>query len=645
MGLKLIQRVRSRLASPVFADVDKTLNASHIHTITWFLAACLVIYTISRLLIDVRALTAIQITTIGLIFIWLSGTLLVNHLGAVRLAGLLLVFPAWIIFNISAYLTGGVGTAGFAGNIIIIFLAGLLFGFRMSLLITAGSTLFGFWMVIQQKNDLLPLSYPLVTPEANLATLTALFLLATVLLQITIRRIRKSLKKAVIGEQRFRELYEQAADGIAILDQEGVILAINSAGSNLLGFTPAELIGQNALALVLPQESALISQKVDARVEPGEVFRGEYSVSIKDGTRLILLANLRRMPDHQFQLSFTDITERKQNEIRLHEQKEAFRVMFDENPYSITISDLQTGKYVDVNRAYRESIGLSREKIIGKTVLQLNQLLDPDKNNSLTEKIRTSGGFTNEEIYLRDGNNNLRICLAATRTIHLKEQTFALSSYEDITDRKHAEETLIASYDATLQGWARALELRERETAGHSRRVVQLTIRLAKAMGLSGEPIRHIRRGVLLHDIGKLAIPDSILFKPAPLNEEEWIIMRQHPLFSFNLLSGIEYLAPAMDIPCSHHEHWDGSGYPNGLTGDQIPLAARIFAVIDVWDALTSDRPYRPALSKEDAKEFITQQSGKHFDPRIVEVFIQLIFNPPAGTTPNPSGQVTNPLK
>jgi HD-GYP domain-containing protein (c-di-GMP phosphodiesterase class II) len=184
---------------------------------------------------------------------------------------------------------------------------------------------------------------------------------------------------------------------------------------------------------------------------------------------------------------------------------------------------------------------------------------------------------------------------------------------------------LIAAYDATIAGWSHAMDLRDRETEGHSRRVTELTLILADRMGIREQEQVHIRRGALLHDIGKLGVPDQILLKTGKLTEEEWASMRQHPTSAFEMLSPISYLRPALDIPYCHHEKWDGTGYPRGLRGEQIPLAARIFAVVDVWDALTSDRPYRSAWSKEKTLEYIKEQSGRHFDPNVVEVFLEAI--------------------
>lgn len=184
---------------------------------------------------------------------------------------------------------------------------------------------------------------------------------------------------------------------------------------------------------------------------------------------------------------------------------------------------------------------------------------------------------------------------------------------------------LTLAYDATLEGWSRALDMRDKETEGHTERVTQFTLEFAKRLGISEEERVHIRRGALLHDIGKLGIPDHILLKPAELTEEEWEIMRKHPVYAFGMLAPIAYLRPAMDIPYCHHEKWDGSGYPRGLKGEQIPLAARLFAVVDMWDALRSERPYRKAWPEEKALEYIRAQSGSHFDPKVVEVFLQMM--------------------
>ncbi len=185
--------------------------------------------------------------------------------------------------------------------------------------------------------------------------------------------------------------------------------------------------------------------------------------------------------------------------------------------------------------------------------------------------------------------------------------------------------SLEESYDLTLQGWAKALEYRDGETEGHSRRVTELCESLARKLRIKEEEIQIIRRGALVHDIGKMAIPDRILFKPGPLDDEERRIMQEHPSLATKMISGIPFLQPVSNIVYSHHEHWDGSGYPQGLRGEEIPLAARIFTIVDHWDALNSDRPYRKAWDKEQVISYLRENTGKIYDPAIIDVFLDLI--------------------
>jgi len=184
---------------------------------------------------------------------------------------------------------------------------------------------------------------------------------------------------------------------------------------------------------------------------------------------------------------------------------------------------------------------------------------------------------------------------------------------------------LAMAYDATIEGWSRALDLRDHETEGHTQRVTDMTVMLARKMGFNEDRLVFIRRGALLHDIGKMGIPDHILHKPEELNDEEQQIMRKHPQLAYDMLEPIIYLRDALSIPYCHHEKWDGSGYPRGLASTQIPLEARLFAIVDVWDALTTDRPYRKGWPRKKALEYIREQSGKSFDPQLVEIFLQNI--------------------
>jgi putative nucleotidyltransferase with HDIG domain len=191
-------------------------------------------------------------------------------------------------------------------------------------------------------------------------------------------------------------------------------------------------------------------------------------------------------------------------------------------------------------------------------------------------------------------------------------------------DLQESNAELEIAYQATLEGWVRALDLRDKETEGHTKRVTALTRRLAQEIGVDEDSLLHITRGALLHDIGKMAIPDGILLKPGDLTPEERILVQKHPVYAYEMLSPIKFLLPALDIPYCHHEKWDGSGYPRGLKGEEIPFAARIFTIVDVWDALVSDRPYRKGIEPANVRNTIRDQTGIHFDPGVVDKFLKM---------------------
>jgi len=201
------------------------------------------------------------------------------------------------------------------------------------------------------------------------------------------------------------------------------------------------------------------------------------------------------------------------------------------------------------------------------------------------------------------------------------QASIAIESGRLFQDLQRSNIDLMLAYDSTIEGWSKALDLRDNETEGHTLRVTKMTVALAQMAGMSDSEIVQVRRGALLHDIGKMGVPDAILFKPDKLTDEEWGVMRKHPVYAYDLLYPIEYLKPCLAIPYSHHEKWDGTGYPQGMKGEQIPLPARLFAVVDVWDALSSDRPYRKAWPQEKVMDYLKQQSGSHFDPKAVDLF------------------------
>jgi GAF domain-containing protein len=217
-----------------------------------------------------------------------------------------------------------------------------------------------------------------------------------------------------------------------------------------------------------------------------------------------------------------------------------------------------------------------------------------------------------------------RFGAADVETVRLfaEQAAVAIANARLIEELKGAAEELSGAYDATLEGWVRALDLRDRETEGHTQRVVERTVDVARRAGIAEEALVHVRRGALLHDIGKVGIPDRILGKPGPLTEEEWAVMRLHPTYAHEMLAGIAFLRPALDIPWAHHEKWDGTGYPRGLRGEAIPLAARAFAVVDIWDALRYDRPYRRAVPEPEVRAYLRSIAGTHLDPRLVDLFL-----------------------
>jgi PAS domain S-box-containing protein len=272
--------------------------------------------------------------------------------------------------------------------------------------------------------------------------------------------------------------------------------------------------------------------------------------------------------------------------------------------------------------------------LVGKEPLSLTH---PDDRDQVMKFIMTliSGESTEIAIEYRFRHAKghwIYLESAASNLLGTHEVNGIVLTSRDVTERKLAEEQLheahlelADAYDATIEGWSRALDLRDKETEGHTKRVTEMTIILARAMGLFGEELIHIRRGALLHDIGKMGIPDDILLKPGPLSSEEWDEMKKHPFYAYEMLYPIAYLRPALDIPIGHHEKWDGTGYPKKLKGEKIPLAARIFTVIDVWDALCSDRPYRKGSDFGEVINYIKEHSGVSFDPKVVSVFLDLI--------------------
>jgi putative nucleotidyltransferase with HDIG domain len=294
------------------------------------------------------------------------------------------------------------------------------------------------------------------------------------------------------------------------------------------------------------------------------------------------------------------------------------------------IVDINKRSLAELHLTNRDAIGHSAFKILAKWPHLLEKFKVP--KNVTTEVIfDDDSGYYHFDIKSTLVTDSLgqymgRIFVARDVTKYAELQ-WRLRELNENLEKRVAEQTrqLAESYETTLEGWAKALEMRDKETEGHSRRVVEKTVELARAYGIPESEIDHIRRGAILHDIGKMAIPDAILREKKNLSSEDWEIIKKHPVTAYELLRKIPYLQPAIDIPYCHHEHWNGSGYPRGLRGKQIPLAARLFSVVDVWDALLSNRTYSNAWERENVIKYIKEKSGTEFDPSVVRVFLKLV--------------------
>lgn len=423
-------------------------------------------------------------------------------------------------------------------------------------------------------------------------------------------------------------------------DKQNRLLMVNKAYTEFTGLPREALEGQSAFDLSTNQELADIYWQDDLQViNTGQPKRNILEPLFTDETRWF---QTDKIPYRDITgqiigvVGFSvEITERRQAEMALARSEARLRAVINNVTDGIITIDDQ-GLIASFNSAAETIFGYTAEEVIGQNV----KILMPEPychhhDFYLAEYKRTGEahiiGHGREVLGRRKGGVIFPLDLAISELV-LDDHTMFIGLVRDITDRKEAEleiqqahQKLTQAYDETLAGWARALELRDKETEGHSQRVTEMTVRLACEMGIFGETLIHVRRGALLHDIGKMGVPDHILLKRGPLDDHEWGIMRQHPVYAYQMLSPIAYLRPALAIPYCHHERWDGSGYPRGLQGTEIPLAARIFAVVDVWDALSSDRPYREAWSRQDVVAYLRIHAGHLFDPQIVEKFLKII--------------------
>jgi PAS domain S-box-containing protein len=436
------------------------------------------------------------------------------------------------------------------------------------------------------------------------------------------------------SEEKYRFLAENITDVIWTVDLEGNLTYISPAVEELLGFTPEE-------AMAIPMHDYMVQEDYNVMME---LLSEELAKSPAERVRSIFIQVRYRTKDNRLvhvELSVSwildkqgnaagvqgtarDITDRKKLEEQIIESRRMYQSVVDTQQEMIS-RYLPDTTLTFVNDAYCRYYGKQRRDMLGHKFLDYTP---PELHNQIIELIKNltpdKPSLIHEHyVQLADGSVRWQEWseqVLFTETGEIKELQ---GVGRDITERVQAEASMLRAYDETIGGWSNALELRDEETEGHSRRVTEITLKIAQMMNVKAGELVHVRRGALLHDIGKMGIPDAILLKPGPLTEDEWVAMRKHPVYAHDMLAPIDYLRPALDIPYCHHEKWDGSGYPRGLKGKAIPLAARIFAVVDVYDALTSDRPYRKAWSKEETLKHIREESGKHFDPEIVAIFIR----------------------
>jgi len=491
-------------------------------------------------------------------------------------------------------------------------------------------------------------------------------------------------RELVDKEERYRTLFEGANDAIFLLNFEDIHIAVNQKAADMLGFTVSELVGQN-IRNVIAQHELSDSMNIKKALLAGDtIHRYERTFRKKSGMEFPAEINVTLVRDRNgapycIQSIVRDITTRKQTEARMQSQLDRLKALREIDRMINTSLDLQTTLSVLIDHvvaqlevdaadillldpyiyqldysvirgyhtgSFRQDPIRLDEKLAGRAVceMQLVQILDLNSTASNTSRLQHlaaqgfKAGFAVPliakgmvkgvlEVFFRERSQPFEPSPEWADFLETLagQAAIAVESAELFENLQRSNMDLILSYDATLEGWAKALELRDKETEGHSQKVTEMAMRLGHALGIDDAEVVHLRRGALLHDIGKMGIPDSILLKPGPLAEDEWEAMKQHPVYAYHMLSSIPFLRHALDIPYCHHEKWDGSGYPRGLKGNQIPLAARVFAVVDVWDALRSDRPYRPAWPEEKVLVYMQEQSGKHFDPSVVGTFLGLL--------------------
>ena len=493
---------------------------------------------------------------------------------------------------------------------------------------------------------------------------------------------RKQTEEALRqSEVRFRNLYENSTMGIYRTTPDGRILLSNPAIVHMLGYESFEELAKRNLEQDGNDAGYQRSKFREMIERDGEVRGIETEWKKRDGTPIFVRENARLVRDDDGEILYydgtvEDITERKRAEERIKRQLERLTALNEIDRMIASSFDLHLSLASIVDRVISQqkvdaadilvmnsdlnilefgaghgfhTLGIEKGRLslgegyAGRAALERQTIHIPDLrtqvDNPLLRKTLASDNFVSYYAVPLIAKGKVKGVLEVFHRSRLDpdfewleflntlagQAAIAIDNATLFGNLQRSNMELAVAYNDTIEGWSQAMDLRDKETEGHTQRVTEMAVKLAQAMGISDTELVQIRRGALLHDIGKMGVPDDILLKPDKLTDEEWVQMKKHPQFAYDMLAPIAYLKPALDIPYCHHEKWDGTGYPRGLKGEQIPLAARLFAVVDVWDALTSDRPYRAAWPEEKVREYIREQTGKHFDPQAVEAFIGML--------------------
>jgi len=484
------------------------------------------------------------------------------------------------------------------------------------------------------------------------------------------------------NEERFRSVVETANDAIIYIDNRGEIISWNQAAEKTFGYSDEEMVGRKVDAIIPERDRKAHKEGIARVIEDGETIIIGKTVELsglrKDGSELPIELSLSKWEigiGVYFTAIIRDISERRHSEEVIQRQVNHLSALRSIDKAIISSLDLEvtldvflahvmTELHIDaasililnkhtqtmkqvIRKGFHTSALLYTnlrlgQSNAGRAALERQIINIPNLDENLSDFERSdqfkSEGFVSyiavpliargETIGVMEVFQRSRLDIKPEWLEFLQaiayQGAIALDNSFLFNNLQRSNTDLSIAYDRTIEGWSNALDMRDKETKGHSQRVADLTVRIAEEFNIKDDELTHIRRGALLHDIGKMSVSDSILLKPGKLTDKEREIMQRHPVYARDLLYPIEHLRPAIDIPLYHHEKWDGTGYPRRLKGEEIPLSARIFSVLDVWDALKSDRPYRPAWPEEKAIDYIKSEAGSHFEARVVDVFLKM---------------------